>query len=135
MKTPSHSSFTAGFCKFSAEKLLVYEKMINIATDIEKHSSMKSKEVISALSGRMNWTSREVTEMLSALGSAIGTKLMEGDSVYMASFGQFEVRKKMERISVNPANGKRYLVPPKLVPVFKPGATVKNRLKELEKDE
>lgn len=96
---------------------------------------MKSKEVISALSGRMDWTSREVTEMLSALGSAIGTKLMEGDSVYMASFGQFEVRKKMERISVNPANGKRYLVPPKLVPVFRPGATVKNRLKELEKDE
>ena len=39
--------------------------------------------------------------------------------------------KKAERISVNPANGKRYLVPPKLVPVFKPGTTVKNRLKEL----
>ena len=96
---------------------------------------MKSKEVISALSGRMNWTSREVTEMLSALGSAIGTKLMEGDSVYLASFGQFEVRKKMERISVNPVNGKRYLVPPKLVPVFKPGVTVKNRLKKLEENE
>lgn len=96
---------------------------------------MKSKEVISALSGRMNWTSKEVTEMLSALGSAIGTKLMEGGAVYLASFGQFEVRKKMERISVNPVNGKRYLVPPKLVPVFKPGVTVKNRLKKLEENE
>ena len=42
-----------------------------------------------------------------------------------------EVKKKAERISVNPSNGKRYLVPPKLVPVFKPGTTVKNKLKEL----
>ena len=46
-------------------------------------------------------------------------------------FGQVEVKKKAERISVNPSNGKRYLVPPKLVPVFKPGTTVKNKLKEL----
>ena len=109
--------------------------MINIASDIENEPSMKSKEVISVLAERMQWTPKEVTEMLSAFGSAIGTKLMEGDAVYLPSFGQFEVRKKMERISVNPVNGKRYLVPPKLVPVFKPGTTVKNRLKQLELDE
>ena len=90
---------------------------------------MKSKEVISALSGRMNWTSREVTEMLSALGSAIGTKLMEGDSVYMASFGQFEVRKKMERIMVNPTTQQRMLVPPKLVLSFKPDEGWKSKIK------
>ena len=85
--------------------------MTNIATDIQNTSSMKSKEVIAELAGRMGWTSKEVTEMLSALGSAIGTKLMEGDSVNLSAFGQFDVRKKMERISVNPTNGKRYLVP------------------------
>ena len=96
------------------------KEMTNIATDIQSLPSMKSKEVIAELAERMGWTSKEVTEMLSALGSAIGTKLMEGDSVNLSSFGQFEVRKKMERISVNPTNGKRYLVPPKLVPVFKP---------------
>ena len=55
----------------------------------------------------------------------------DNDTIYLQGFGQFEVKKKAERISVNPANGKRYLVPPKLVPVFKPGTTVKNRLKEL----
>jgi DNA-binding protein HU-beta len=42
------------------------------------------------------------------------------------------VKKKNERISVNPSNGKRYLVPPKLVPIFRPGTTIKNRLKGLE---
>ena len=106
--------------------------MTNIATDIQNTSSMKSKEVIAELAGRMGWTSKEVTEMLSALGSAIGTKLMEGDSVNLSAFGQVDVRKKMERISVN---GKRYLVPPKLVPVFKPSSAMKGRLKELEDNE
>lgn len=111
------------------------KEMTNIATDIQSLPSMKSKEVITELAERMGWTSKEVTEMLSALGSAIGTKLMEGDSVNLPSFGQFEVRKKMERISVNPTNGKRYLVPPKLVPVFKPASVMKGRLKEMENNE
>ncbi len=96
---------------------------------------MKSKEVISELAQRMGWTTQEVTKMLLALGSVVGTKLMEGDTLTLPDFGQFEVRKKMERISVNPTNGKRYLVPPKLVPVFKPSTTIKNHLKEMEGDE
>ena len=98
-------------------------------------SVMKSKELIAEMSVRMGWTSNEVTEMLSALGSAVGTKLMEGDSISLPSFGQFEVRKKAERVSVNPATGKRYLIPPKLVPVFKPSTIIKNRLKGLENNE
>ena len=73
--------------------------------------------------------------MLSALSSIIGAKLVDNDTVYLQGFGQFESKKKLERISVNPVNKKRYLVPPKLVPVFKPGTTVKNKLKELRINE
>mgnify|MGYP002964598416 CR=1 FL=1 len=69
--------------------------------------------------------------MMSSLLSDMTQELQEGNVVTIQGFGTFEVKKKAERISVNPANGKRYLVPPKLVPVFKPGTTVKNRLKEL----
>ncbi len=96
---------------------------------------MKNKEVVKELSDRMNWTSIEVTNMLSELSNLIGSRLVESDIVYFEEFGQFESRKKGERISVNPANGKRYLVPPKLVPVFKPGITLKTQLKELGNNE
>ncbi len=96
---------------------------------------MKHKEVTTELSNRLGWSSQEVTDMLSALSSIIGAKLVDNDTVYLQGFGQFESKKKLERISVNPVNKKRYLVPPKLVPVFKPGTTVKNKLKELSVNE
>lgn len=96
---------------------------------------MKYKELAAELSGRTGWTIQEVTDTLSALSSVISSRLVDNDTIYLQGFGQFEVKKKMERISVNPANGKRYLVPPKLVPVFKPGTTLKTKLKELSEHE
>lgn len=96
---------------------------------------MKSKELITELSDRLEWTSQDVTEMLSALSAVMSSKLIDNDQIYLQGFGQFEIKKKAERISVNPTNGKRYLVPPKLVPVFKPGTTIKTKLKELSSNE
>lgn len=96
---------------------------------------MKNKELVTELSNRLNWDIQEVNDMLTAFGTVIAGKLLEGDVLSLPGFGQFEAKKKMERISVNPVNKKRYLVPPKLVPVFKPGATVKAKLKELSDNE
>lgn len=92
---------------------------------------MKNKELVTELAARMGWTAQEVAETLSVLSSVVSSRLVDNDTIYLQGFGQFEVKKKAERISVNPSNGKRYLVPPKLVSVFKPGTTVKNKLKEL----
>lgn len=113
----------------------VYKKITNIAVKYLKTKNMKNKELITEMSARMGWTSQEVTEMLSALSSAISSRLVDNDIVYLQGLGSFEVKKKAERISANPINGKRYLVPPKLVPVFKPGATIKSKLKELTDNE
>ena len=96
---------------------------------------MKNKDLVTELATRLGWTAQEVTETLSVLGSVVSSRLVDNDTIYLQGFGQFEVKKKAERISVNPANGKRYLIPPKLVPVFKPGVTVKNRLKDLSTHE
>lgn len=93
---------------------------------------MNNKELISKLSGRINCSAQETAHLLSALSDIVGAKLVDNDSIYLQSFGVFEVKKRAERVSVNPVNGKRYLIPPKLVPVFKPGTTLKNRLKELD---
>lgn len=93
---------------------------------------MNSKELTAALAERMGYTAKETADMLVALGSLVANRLTENDTVHLQGLGQFEVRKKEERVSVNPTNGKRYLVPPKMTPVFKPGSTLKNRLKTLD---
>ena len=92
---------------------------------------MNNKEFTSELAERLGYTIKDTAELIGSLLSDMVQELEEGNVIAVQGFGSFEVKKKAERISVNPANGKRYLVPPKLVPVFKPGTTVKNRLKEL----
>lgn len=90
----------------------VYKKITNIVAESIDEASMKNKELITELSVKLGWTSKEVTEMLAAFGAVVGSKLADNDAVYLQGFGLFEVKKKAERISVNPASGKRYLVPP-----------------------
>jgi len=93
---------------------------------------VNNKELVVKLSDRLDFSVQETTDLLSALSDVMGAKLVDNDSLYIQSFGLFEVKKRAERVSVNPVNGKRYLVPPKLIPVFKPGTTLKNRLKDLD---
>jgi DNA-binding protein HU-beta len=110
--------------------------MSNLARKFRAHiNTMKNKDLLKELATRMEWTSGEVSDMLSKLGSIISTSLSEGDTVSLDGLGQFEAKKKGERISVNPANGMRYLVPPKLVAVFKPSVALKGKLKEMESHE
>lgn len=96
---------------------------------------MKSKEFIAILSDRLGWNSSDVNAVLTDFAAIMGARLANDDSVSWPGFGQFEVKKKMERISVNPITKKRYLVPPKLVPVFKPSSSLKAKLKRLTDDE
>ena len=48
----------------------------------------------------------------------------------MVGFGTFEVKKRLERVMVNPSTGLRMLVPPKLVLNFKPAATIKGHVRK-----
>lgn len=60
--------------------------------------------------------------MLSESGSEL-------DSVAVPGFGVFESRKRLERVNVHPATGRRMLLPPKIVIGFKPSAILKQKLK------
>lgn len=72
-------------------------------------------------------------EMCAAYQDAL-TRLLEeslasGDIVSLPGFGNFEPRKRNERIMSHPSSkGKRLLVPPKLVVSFKPSSVLKNKI-------
>ena len=55
--------------------------------------------------------------------------LQEGNIVTIQGFGTFEVKKKAERITVNPTTKQRMLVPPKLVLAYRPSGQLKEKFK------
>jgi len=78
----------------------------------------------------------EAQHVMNTLLAAMGERFQEGDSVQCPNFGVFEVKKKLERILVNPVSGQRMLVPPKLILAFKPSTSVKDKLRKgVEGDE
>lgn len=67
--------------------------------------------------------------MATAFVGSIAEKLDDDTQLAVQGFGTFEVKKKMERVVVNPANKQRKLIPPKLVLAFKPSAVLKEKMK------
>jgi len=96
---------------------------------------MNNKEFISELSRRLGYTVKDVTTVTDSLIACIIQDLQEGKNVTIQNFGTFEVKKKMERISVNPLTKQRFLVPPKLNLCFKPNLTLKEKLKSNTSDD
>lgn len=90
---------------------------------------MNNKEMIAQLSQRTGYKTDEAQHMVTSLLGAMGDAFSDGDVVALSGFGAFEVKKKLERIMVNPATGGRMLVPPKLVLGFKPNPSVKEMIK------
>ena len=72
----------------------------------------------------------DVQHMMDTVITAMGEHFVEGDAVQLTNFGVFEVKKKLERVIINPTNGQRMLVPPKLVLGFKPSPVWKEKIKE-----
>ena len=90
---------------------------------------MNNKEFISELSRRFVYTNKDTTQLVSSVISIKTQQLQDGNTVAIQGFGTFEVRKKLERISINPATQQRMLIPPKLVLTYKPSAILKEKLK------
>ena len=67
--------------------------------------------------------------MVSSLLSIMTQELQDGNTVAIQGFGTFEVKKKMERVSVNPVTQQRLLIPPKLVLTYKQSIALKEKFK------
>ena len=91
---------------------------------------MNNKEFIQHLSGRMGYTTSDTQRMVTNIIDRMSDGFQEGNSVAIPGFGVFEIKKKLERIMVNPSTQQRMLVPPKLVLNFKPTPTLKEKVKK-----
>ena len=90
---------------------------------------MNNKEFTSELAERLGYTIKDTSELMNSLLSSMTHELEEGNVIAIQGFGSFEVKKKAERISINPASKQRMLVPPKLVLSYRPSNTLKDKFK------
>ena len=90
---------------------------------------MNNKEFTSELAERLGYTIKDTSELMNSLLSSMTQELEEGNLIAIQGFGSFEVKKKAERISINPASKQRMLVPPKLVLSYRPSNTLKDKFK------
>lgn len=91
---------------------------------------MNNKEFITELAQRTSQTQQATQNMVIAVMEQLLAEVEESESFQIPQFGTFEVKKRLERILVNPNTGNKMLVPPKLVLGFKPVATFKERLQK-----
>ena len=90
---------------------------------------MNNKEFTSELAERQGYTIKDTSELINSLLASMTQELEEGNMIAVQGFGSFEVKKKAERISINPASKQRMLVPPKLVLSYRPSNTLKDKFK------
>lgn len=91
---------------------------------------MDHKTFIETLAGRLNIPREDVGILTDAFGAVVEEAAAQGDSVAVPGFGNFEVRKRDERISVHPSTGRRMLYPPKLTLVFRPSSLLRRQVRE-----
>lgn len=96
---------------------------------------MNHKELVHSISQKIGLPESDTEIMLNEAVSVMVNQLSEGNAVGLQGFGNFEVKKREERVSVHPVSQARMLVPPKLVVNFKQSAVLKGKLKDLGYEE
>lgn len=96
---------------------------------------MNNKELLSKLSAKLKLTQSETSILLAEFMQASTYQLVNGKSISIQGFGTLEVRKKEERLSVNPLTKKRTLIPPKLAVAYKMSNVLKEKIKDIPSHE
>lgn len=89
---------------------------------------MNNKEFITEMASNLGISNDQCQKMVYEFTDTMINALEMGNEVVIAGLGCFGIKKKKERLMVNPSTGKKMLVPPKLTISFKMSNTFKNKI-------
>jgi len=90
---------------------------------------MTKSELVEMIADKQgNITRREAEVVINTIFAAIGDALASGDRVELRGFGSFTIKQRTARIGRNPKTGDSVQVPAKVVPHFKPGKELRERV-------
>ncbi|MGE4549529.1 MAG: HU family DNA-binding protein [Intestinibacillus sp.] len=89
---------------------------------------MKKTDFIALVASKADMTKKDAEKALDAVMSAVEDVLAEGDKLQLVGFGSFETKARPERIGRNPKSGEPMKIEAAVIPVFKPGKQLRDRV-------
>ena len=90
---------------------------------------MNNKDYIASVAAKSGYSLEDTQKIVKSVLAAMGSSFEDGNAVQVNGFGSFEVKKRLERVIINPTSGQRMLVPPKLVLGFKQSDSWKTEMR------
>jgi DNA-binding protein HU-beta len=86
-------------------------------------------ELIAKVAEKSDMTKKDAELVVNGVFEVIEEALASGDKVQLVGFGTFEKRSRAARIGRNPQTGEEIQIEESTVPAFKPGNTLKEKVK------
>ena len=90
---------------------------------------MNKKALVDKVAKKTGIKKKDVKKIIDATIDTIIETLTKGEKVQLVGFGSFEVRKAAARKGVNPQTKEPIQIPERKVPKFKPGKTLKEKVR------
>jgi len=90
---------------------------------------MNKAKLIEQMAKNTKLSKSTCKDCLEAFLTTVSNALNQNNQVVLTGFGTFSVMERKSRTGVNPATGKKMIIPAKKVPKFKPGKALKALVK------
>lgn len=90
---------------------------------------MNKQGLVASVAEKSGLTKKTAAAVVDAFIRTIKAELVSGGKVSILGFGTFEVRERRGRTGRNPRTGEPVAIPGRKVPVFRPGAELKEAVR------
>jgi len=91
---------------------------------------MNKSELISSMAEKSKLTKKDTGTILKAFIESVEETLEKKEKVQLMGFGTFEIRNRAARIGRNPRTKEEISIPETIVPIFKAGKELKDKVKK-----
>ncbi len=103
--------------------------MIRIVGNLNKEVVMNKPELVRELVEKTGAKKKDVEMFVGSFVKTVEEELAKGGKVSLIGFGTFGARKRNARKGINPKTGKSIDIPETIVPFFKAGKVLKEKVK------
>lgn len=101
-----------------------------IKTLSKNKSAITKSDLITKVAQNKNLPYAIAEKIVETMFNEISNALIRGDRVELRGFGVFSVRNRSSRVGRNPRNGVSIKIPSKMMPFFRCGSRLRDRIKK-----